>query len=305
MSHFIRRSIPLLAALLFCSQLHAEKLLRWKFAEGDQWKVRITQVSKTDTRAGIRPVKMTIDMSMDMDWSIQSVKDDTATITQRFTRIALKMTPSDGKAVEFDSSSESKRTGISKAIGESVAPLLDVDFFLTVNNRGEFVEVSLSDEAKKKLDSIPKDSNLKSIFTQEGITDLLQQSAVVLPKDAINEGDEWKTKTTAKTPIGELTQNHTYTYVGSNQGDEEGAPAVEKITVTSTLDLKAPKTSGSKITIKEHTQTGQLLFDADAGRFVETSISQKIVSELPYRNLNIKSTVETSLKMTIVDSSEN
>ena len=287
----------LFCATLFCvDQLRAEKTLRWKFTAGDSWHVGITQISKTETRGGIRPVKMTIEMSMEMQWSIDSVEQNTATMTQKFSRIALKMTVPQGEAIEFDSSSQATPTGISKSIADSVRPLLGVAFQIKMSDRGEIVDVLLSDAAAKALSSVPSKSKLKSVFTKEGLSELLRQSAVVLPAAGVNDGDDWDATTTAKTPIGNLAQTHTYTYQGPTEKDDK---TLDKITVKSTLDLKAPASSDSKIAIKAHEQTGELFFDSAAGRFAETNVTQTIVSELPYRDMIIRSTVESSLRMKI------
>ena len=271
----------------------ADELLRWKLKAGETLLVDLAQKSELETNVANKPVKMKLDMGFGLKWQVESVDEaGTARIAQSFTRLRLKMELPKQDPVEYDSAAEGKPTGPAKDVADAVGPLIGAKFFVSMNSRGEIVDVKLSDEAAKLLES-PAAARWKDTFSKEGLTDLLRQSAAVLPEKPIAAGDTWTVPTTSKSPLGPLKLSHKYTYQGA---EERGGKMLEKIAVETTFTLDEPK---GKPQLKEQKHSGLLFFDAEAGRFVETEINQELATESPYRDTVVKAKAVSTLRMKV------
>ena len=301
------RSIGLGAAgLLLLLLLHrgpaeaAEKLFRWNLKPEQTLRVRIQQLVRTEKTGAGKPTNISIDMLMEMTWSVNEVSaDGTAKITQSLDRFTVSMNTSQGPPIEYDSEASTSVSGPAQGVAESVAPLIGAKFLVTMNNRGEFLAVNLP--AGEGGDKPPPASpSLGLAFSLEGISQILRQSAVVLPAESLDDGSQWTSTHSLESSLGKLAQHNTYTYAGTV--DRGGIPR-EKIEVSSQLELLAlPKSeASSRSKIVEQTQSGVLWFDAEAGRFVETELAQSLTLERPYRELRIRIRADTTTKMTITE----
>lgn len=288
--------VSLASLLLSAGAARGEKLLRWKFAEGDRFDV--TVVHRQDHESKVNKTrKVSVETTMQLQWHVTSVdQDGAAVMQQRFTRLALEMTMA-GQAIKYDSASKELIQDEAQSIADRMGPLIGAAVSITMNNRGEIQNVTLSDEAKEALEAAAESSRFKGLFTQQGIANLLSQSAPVLPKEPVDEGDRWTEETKTQTPLGSLQQEHEFKYEGTK--DREGQP-LDFITVKSTLQLERKAGEGDpKMTLTEQAQTGELYFDAEQGWFVATDVRQKLVTETPYRDRKIKTSVESLMTMKI------
>jgi len=166
-----------------------------------------------------------------------------------------------------------------------------------MTDRGEIIDVRLDDKAQAVVDAAAKDAKFKDLFSKEGLTEMLQRSAIVLPERAIEVGDSWTSKTNSKSPVGVLDQTHEFTYEAT---EEKDGRSLEKVSVQTTLDLREAKDDSERqLKLTDQSQTGDFYFDAETGDFVESTIKQKLASETPYRDLVIQASVDSSMKMTI------
>ena len=167
---------------------------------------------------------------------------------------------------------------------------------MQMNARGEITSVSLSDEGKQKIGAALAGTTLAPLFTSDGLADTLKQTAAVLPEEPVNVDDSWRRETTATLALGAVRQKMTYTYRGPR--DVEGKK-LEAIDLASELVVAKPAADAERpITLKEQKHTGTLLFDAEAGRFVESQVEQKLVTESPYRGTQVRVSATTTLKTT-------
>jgi hypothetical protein len=70
------------------------------------------------------------------------------------------------------------------------------------------------------------------------------------------------------------------------------------IGTTSKLDLK-PSTAKKATTIKEHAQSGVILFSTDQGRVVSAEQTQKLTTERPHRDTTIVVTLQSKQTTTL------
>jgi hypothetical protein len=296
---FVTSSLVALAALLLAAaDARAQTLLRWKLQPGEKFRVEFSQKSDLETTVGTKPLKMSIDMTMDMNWSVDAVdQQGVAQLTQSFSRLAMKMDIPGTGAIQFDSAAPAPAAGPAKDIAAAVAPLIGAPFVLKMNDRGEILEVKLSDEATKAFEAAAADARLKSVFSKESISETLRQSSAVLPEKPVQMGESWNVVTQTASPLGLVKQASTYTYDGTESRDDR---TLEKIKVESTLTLdKQQDPSSPKIVLKEQQQSGTLYFDPAAGRFVDSEITQKLTTETPYREMIIRTKASSTMQMKI------
>jgi hypothetical protein len=296
---FYSRGLTAALAMLCCASsaaaLRADTLLRWKFQQGQRLHVTVVQATKLVTTAGPKPREMKADTTMEMDLAVDSVADDgTAQMTQSITRVKMRMETLGAAPIEFDTASDQQPTGAARYFA-AAARLVGLEYRVTMTARGEITSVMLSEEGQKLLDEALAGASLPALFSSEGLTQTLKQSATTLPEEPVNPGDTWETSSSSKLAIGAVKQQTTYTFAGSREHDGRMLDAID---LESKLQLTPPKDAEHPAEIKEQQHTGTLWFDAEAGRFVESKVSQKLVTESPYRGAQVRVSADTTLTTT-------
>lgn len=284
--------------ILSASAVGAERQLRWKFKEGDRYKVQVTQKQIHETRTNKRRT-VNIDMTMEMDWTIDSVREGMAIMSQSFTRLAFIM-ETDGEKLAYDSSETKKPRGIAREVASRISPLIGARFELVMTDRGKIDRVKLSPEAQEAIEQSSAGSKLSDLFTPKGITKMLMQSAPALPEKPVNEEDTWTATTQTTSPLGTLKQSHTYTYAGT---EEFEGRVLDKITMDTELTLQKSAGAGPRVKLTSQSLTGTFRFDAEAGRFESTTVQQRLSSETPYGDMVIKAKVESTSTLNITPTS--
>ncbi|MAD79565.1 MAG: hypothetical protein CMJ50_01810 [Planctomycetaceae bacterium] len=274
--------------------LPAQEALRWKFSAGQTLRVSFRQTASTETAGAGARTTIAIVMGMEMTWRVEDVvADGTATMTQSFDRLTMSMKTGDIASVDYDSAAEPITTP-AKEIAAAVGPLIGPKFHLTMNSRGEILDVKLPAAAQEAVAANTREG-LKSFFSAEGISRVLRQSVVVFPEQPLVAGAEWKSTSDVASPLGTLKQISVYTYVG---GSDRDGRMLEQIKVDSTLQID-PDAARAKTTIKSQSQTGELWFDRDLGRLVDSQILQKLTTVRPYRDTKIEVRSTSKLTMSI------
>ena len=265
-------------------QAQEEKLLRWALRAGDELSVSVTQTSNQLMYVANRSIRTSTEMKMFVDWSVNNVDEDgTSNVTQTITRLTMEMDITGGDSIRYDSASDESPTGALKKVADSVEPLIGARMDVTMSARGEIVDVDQSQLKSEVLKS--------PLLSKEGLPEILGQAAIVFPEKALTPGDSWNSTTTISSPLGSLRQDRNYTYEGTEQLDDR---PVEKIVVDADLQLDQSKLKGVKLELVEQQQSGTVLFDAESGRIVRSSVSQELTTETPYRDTTIRVTVSSS-----------
>lgn len=283
MNHFF---LAAAAVALLASQAAGQMPLAWKLKAGEKFDLRVEQQTTSTVTVVTKTTKTSIEMTLDSHWTVESVEDGTAKIRQTVRRVQMKVQAADAAPLAYDTASPGQPSGAVRDLANAVAPLVDPEssILLTMNERGEIQTVELSPKLADVLDSAKPAS--------QSLDALLKQPLVTLPAKAVSAGDTWKTTRELATPAGKFTQQTEYTLGDPKQA---GGATAEAITYSATL---TPVVAG-KATIKEQAQTGTVLFDSTAGRFLSGEQSQKLVTETPYRDATIKVMVESQIKRTL------
>lgn len=281
----------------------AEMQLRWRFQEGQSLQVRFDQSVKTESTGSGPASQIEIEMQMHLSWRISEVDAErTATIEQTLDRFTVSMKTAQGTTIQYDSAADSPATGPARGIAGSIKPLIGKKLLVTMTDRGQIEDVELPvDKATgEQTTGVPAGT----LFSSEAISQVLRQSAVVLPEEPVQEGGTWTATQTLDTPLGKMQQQNTYRYAGSVQHEGQ---SLEKILVATELQLLEPPSADDtarSTSLEVQKCTGVLWFDTQRGRFTETQLEQSLTVSRVYRELRLRVQTETVTRMTIEESDE-
>lgn len=261
--------------------------LAWKLKPGEKFDLHVEQQTASTVTVVTKTTKTSIEMTLDSNWTVESVENGTAKIRQTVRRVQMNVQAADAAPLAYDTASPGQPSGAVRDLANAVAPLVDPEssILLAMNERGEIQSVELSPKLAALLDSAKPAS--------QSLDALLKQPLVTLPAKAVSADDTWETTRELATPAGKFTQKTEYTL---GEPKEDGGTTADAITYSATLTPAAP----GKSKIKEQSQSGAVLFDREAGRFLSGEQSQKLVTETPYREATITVVVESQIKRTLV-----
>jgi hypothetical protein len=303
--------LALLATLLLPVASPAQDTLRWKFSAGEQLALKVVQEVDMETAMFDQPIKMTTNMEMELGWTVESVDEQgVANVTLSVDRVKIGMAAPGMDETAYDSASDEDPTGNAMPLATSIEPILGVEIQQKMNERGEVMDVSLSQEAEKAFAKLPGGSRYRQIFSKSGLKQISGQAGMLLPEAAVSKGDAWTQESETTLPMGKSTATVKYTYEGREAFDEK---TLDKISVALTLafgnDGKVTMKTGAGdveaiVRVKEQNNTGHMLFDREAGRFVETVMNQQLTLETAFGETKMEQRVSSTTTVTIAPAAE-
>jgi len=289
----LKRATILSAAVILsiASLAHAQTALRWKLQSGQKLAISITQTTESIVVYSGKKTATQIDLSMELTWRVISADDGKFRIEQSLDRLSVALDSPPAGRVQYDTAQQAKPTGSAKEIAAALDPLLATKLEITMTDRGEIVD------AKPVQSSPPAAADPASSgpVPKESIQQLLRQPLAILPEKPVNQGGTWNTTSELETALGMATLTTTYRYTGP--GDVDGHK-LEQVAISA--ELKVAPSDKAKIKLKEHQQSGVVLFDATAGRVASTEQKQKLVTERPYRETTIVVTLDSKQTTKVV-----
>jgi hypothetical protein len=283
--------------LMPTSAVAAEKLLRWKLRPGELIRVTFDQDMKMQTSLLGNEMESAADMAMVMNWDVENVSGQgVAQIKQSIERLRLKMHTPGADPIEYDTAQQEKPQGLASSLANSLAPLIGMEFMQKMSDRGEILDVQLSESAAAALAKEPSGAQLQQIFSHDGLKALLNQTATVLPAEPVTPGDTWTGSSQNKSAVGTMVMEMTYTYCGS---ELHNGRLLERIDVQMDVSFGAgPNALGLNVDVKEQNNHGSLYFDADAGHFVNTTLQQSMTLETAIGDRVHRQQLSTVMEMT-------
>ena len=296
-------SLPLL--VFFCNANDSiaqdnQKQLRWSLQLDASYDVELKQQTGIKTNIQNRSQEIGNDMTLQMKWNVASVENSVYEINQSISRIRLKVTsPSKGgvQITEIDTGAENeKTTEFGARLLEQIQPLVGTQFVVTMTNRGEIKNVEIPKDSMEKIRSAPASMQLRQVVSEDGLKELIGQSAIVFPENALKPGDKWDTTDTVKNDFASITKNNQYTYNGASESD--GAPS-DSISVST--KIKAADVSDDN-SIENFVGTGKIEFANESDLLLSSQIRNEMTTLRKYRDQKIKSTVTTDVSMRVTKS---
>jgi hypothetical protein len=295
---FWRRTVVLLITLALVviapDSGQAAKTFRWKLKQGDKFQVDMTQKIKQNIQAAERTIDVSQDMKMQMSWNVAQVDSDgTIHLQQTIDRITMTMQiPGQGE-MKFDSASEEEPQGIAKMIADMLKPMVGAKMTQTMNDRGQVLDFEVAKEALEGLRANPM---LKQFFSEDSLKEMMAKGSAVLPEEAIDKGHTWTATMEINSPVGKMKTDTTYVYQGE---EKRGGKVLDKFGLKLAMSFGEGGASLAKIQVKDQDCSGTMYFDAEAGRLVETQMTQKMTLEVAVAGQQMNQKLDQTMLLTV------
>lgn len=286
-----------LVCVLFVSHASAQPTLRFQPETGAKYVLEFEQTSNNKTTLLEKEVAMSVNMTMELEWSVLEKSDEgNYEIEQKFRRLTVMMKSDNVDPIEFDSSQdESDLTGYAYEFFKAVKPLLENPVKIVITPRSEVVQVEIPHETMEALRNAAGSMKLRQLFSRDGIEETLTGAMAVFPEEAVAEGEAWQVERESLIPEGTLKQTHEYKLVGNE--DRDGQP-LAKVEVKSTLDFEGLDDKIKKpMEIKEQSMAGTLWIDPATGMVHESEFNSKLMTVTPYREHSLETEGVQTLKL--------
>jgi hypothetical protein len=136
------------------------------------------------------------------------------------------------------------------------------------------------------------------MFSEDGLKNMIAESSLALPKDDLTRGRSWTRQTKVPTPpVGAMTLDKTYTYEGPVPAAGAG---VDKVTLDTKIDIELAPGANNDFKIKSQEGKGTFLFDTAAGRIVDSTVTEKVETQVTVQKTEITQIHDTSTTMKLV-----
>lgn len=293
------------AWVLLSAPLQAQEVeLAWKFAAGNK---PFYQKLKTSTNQTMKVMGQTIIQNLDQEfifsWTIKSADAQKVVLEQKIEAASMKISLA-GSEVKYDSQA---KDAADNPLSSYFKPLIGSVFTITLDPTNlKVLSVGGREEFIKKMkDANPQTSQVLSIvLTEEQLREMCEPIFSSLPDKGkkVKVNDTWnRASSLSMGPIGSFDTKYDYKYLGTEKRTIEGKElTLHKIELKTNLTFKAPeskdagglnfKIESGKLDTSE--ASGTILFDAEAGRIVETKMDVKLKGKLDISVTDIKSEVE-------------
>ncbi|MBM4001986.1 MAG: hypothetical protein FJ295_01670 [Planctomycetes bacterium] len=261
-------------------------LLQWKWNKGQVLAVDLRQQIETESAYTGKTVKLNLNLTVGLTWKVTEL-DPTgkiATIEQTIDRIRARVVDGQGIPREFDS--QAKRNPVELAGALDRFQGLRMTMEISATGRILKVDLPATDENAKTAEA----------FRGLDFAQLIRQSSAALPEAPVEIGGSWETESESPLPQGSLKLKSSYRLAG--ESELEGI-AVMKIEHRGEVALGGVRKAIPNLTIKQHEQTGTILFDAQAGRIVSSQLSQRLTTHSRLREIVIDTTTRSNLELTL------
>ncbi len=273
--------------------------IRWQFEVGDEYQVLLEQTTKVTTNIDTRRKEIGNVMQLTMDWKIEAVDEDRITINQSIRRIHLKMdTPTKNgiRTTAVDTDAENEKSELSIELLKQVRPLVNSDFKVAMSTRGEVVDVTVPQESMEALRNAPASMRLREVLSVEGLKELIGQTAIVFPEQAIQQGDTWKTTAQIRNAFGMVERSNFYSFDGERERDEI---AGLEFSLKSAIEVADPSVENA--VIDEYSGSGSFWFAPQARTMLESRFENAMQTSRTYRDRTILTSVTTDVTMKVTE----
>jgi len=295
----IRSRFALAAAVLLSFTVSAsfgQTTLAYKFKKGDTFKYSLSTNQKQAAKVNGMDFNTAITQGMELTWTVKDVQNGKSDLVQKIDEFSQKMEVL-GQTIEFDSKKKKKPEG---PFGQLVGPLFEAmvgaEFTSKMDPQGETTETKISDKLAEAIKANPMLAQMGDMFSEEGMKNMMQQSGLPLPKEALSKGKTWNKAVQVKTPAGVMKIDTTYTYQGP---ETRNNAQLEKIDFKSAITMEPAADAKITVKVKSAEAKGTAYFDNKAGKLVETSQTQKLSMEVAAMGQTFDSNQEqtTTLKL--------
>lgn len=250
--------------------------LKWSFQPGRKLNVEMQQELRRIEHQG-RGISESLNNTLTaMEWQVLSVQEDgSARIQTVVNRVVARVGLPDGKFLEYDSRDPGEPTGNVANLAAMFQPMLGLKTLTTMKPNGEVVEVAVGDGTS--LDQIGNSGGLD----QASLIKLMTDASPAFPA-RLSSGDQWQKESFMPLPFGRMMMNTNYQYEGVIEQEGKKLHRVKTV-----IEIKFEIDEANRnvtVDLIDQKNSGQILFDAESGRIVLTSMDQDITMEVRIGN---------------------
>jgi hypothetical protein len=271
--------------------------LRWKFKPGETLRYTMVQETTQGMKAMGQEFKTNLNQTVNLHWSVKSVSSDgVAELGQTIDRVRTKV-DGPGAAFEFDSQAEKVPEGpIAAMLAPLLKSLVNAEFNFKMNARGELSDVRIPAKLLDSLKNAGPNAAAGGMFSEEGLKNLISQSSLALPEEALEPGKNWNNQSRVTLPmIGTMIMDKTYTFRGPAKSDA----GLFQIDLTTKVSLEPAADSNVVVKISSQKGSGEFSFDPKAGRVVASKVNDQLQMSLQFQGQNLEQTTNTVTTMTL------
>jgi hypothetical protein len=281
------------AMLVLVCSAQAQTTLRYKFTKNEKIGYLIEQKLSLKVDKDGKESEMAMDQTIDVSWDVKDVeKSGKAKITYKFERFRLSMNGPKGK-IEYDSK-DGKMVNDPFNQEAVFKALNGLEFNLSMDPQGEISEVTIPEKFLEAMKTAAASApGVGEMFTPDSLKKMLIQAGLVLPKEAVNKGKSWTQKIASKLPFGEMKTEYGYTYEGPMA---KGELKLEQIALRSSVTLDSDPSVPVALKVKESSGKGTAIFDNEAGRLREVTMSQQMIMEAMGATMRATTVISVKIK---------
>lgn len=271
----------------------AQTLLRWKFSPGQELKQTMTQEMGVSMSVKEQEIETSVSQTIDGLWKIDAVDDSgVASMTQIIRRI--RMAVNGPVKFEVDTGAAEAPPGIAGSIAAVLKTLVDAEFRLKMNPRGEVLELTVPEEATDALQNLPGGQQVSSMFNADAIKKMIAQGTPSFPEDKVAQGESWKREFSAKiSPAVSMDTVSTYTYAGASEDNQD----LDKLRVDMKQIIQSDEDEKTQISIVDQKTDGTIYFDNQAGYMVRSNIKQALTTRVAAGGQTFDQQIEQTIKV--------
>ena len=262
----------------FVGRAAAQNDLQYKFKTGDSFRYE----SEFKTRALVQGANIRFEFKCDAVWTVTGVDaDGKAKLTQKIGRVRYSSSAPAGKG-SYDSN-DGPATGGQGQMAGSFAPFMNAftgcEITLAVDPHGAVSDLKLPKNVQAGLREVRGAPGTGESFSIEGFGLFMSRPFQPLPKGASAKGNTREHTDEFRMRSGQMKIHVKYTDEGPET--REGKQ-LERISVKPTLSIGKGRIAPTATITSQKVPKGYILFDREAGRIVEYSLTQDVEQEVPF-----------------------
>lgn len=268
--------------------------LAWKFTKGDKFYQEMKTKTVQDMKIMNQAVKQEQEQTFLFAWTVLEVSDAATVIEQKIESVVMSIKIGSND-VKYDSTA---KDAADNPLASFFKPLVGASFKITLDPKMHVTKIEGREEFVSKLQAAnPQMAGLlKVILSEEQMKQMSEPAfAVVKGKgEKVKPKDTWDRKSNLNMgPLGNYDATYTFTYAGPETKDkpdskEKEKETLHKIDMETKLTYKAPDKDAAgglpfKIesgNLKAEEAKGTILFNAEKGRVMETTMKVVLKGEL-------------------------
>jgi hypothetical protein len=279
------------------------QVIQWKFRTGEVLRYALEQKTVVNTKEMGRDTKSTRSTTQNLSWTVKNVSSSgEAEITHRIDRVRVRIEAPPYMPFEFDSDAPKvDAPGPFEMIAQQTKAMAGIEFAFKIKPNGEIVDIVISPQTIKSLRDAAKPPEgagaPENTLSEQSIKEMLTQSSPPpFPGGPLESGKTWSSKPAKiPTPMGNVVTDKIFTF----QGADPKNPNLLLIAMETRVALEPVVNSPVTAKIRTHASKGNLTFDANGGRIVQTRGTEKTEMLISAMGQEIDQTTDSTTSMTL------